>query len=102
MVGDAEFRKIWLWGSAVSSSAAGRSGRSLAGLDVGLVDEAVVEDEVVKAVVEEEVVEACGLERVGGVLTRFLTRTCWRRIKKIQITPCPRRARCAFSQQPQH
>ena len=37
----------------------------LAGLDVGLVDEAVVEEEVVKAVVEEEVVEACGLERVG-------------------------------------
>ena len=38
---------------------------SLAGLDVGLVDEAVVEEKVVKAVVEEEVVEACGLVRVG-------------------------------------
>ena len=37
----------------------------LAGLDVGLVDEAIVEEKVVKAVVEEEVVEACGLERVG-------------------------------------
>ena len=40
---------MWLWGSAVSSSAAGRSGRSLAGLDVCLVDEAVVEEEVVEA-----------------------------------------------------
>jgi hypothetical protein len=55
----------------VSSSAAGRSGRSLSGLDVGLVDEAIVEEKVVKAVVEEEVVETCGLDRflgeVGGV-----------------------------------
>ena len=30
MVGDAEFRKIWFWGSAVSSSAAGRFGLELA------------------------------------------------------------------------
>ena len=65
MVRDAEFRMVWLWGSAVSSSAAGRFGRRLAGLGVGLVDKAVVEEKVVKAVVEEEVVEACGLERVG-------------------------------------
>ena len=36
----------------MSSSAAGRSGRSLSGLDGGLVDEAVV---------EVEVVGACGL-----------------------------------------
>ena len=49
MVGDAEFRYIWLWGTAVSSSAAGRSCCSLTGLDVGLVDEAVVEEEVVEA-----------------------------------------------------
>ncbi len=58
MVGDAEFRKIWLWGKVVSSSAAGRFGRSLAGLDVGFVDEAVV---------EEEAVEACGLGVQGRV-----------------------------------
>jgi hypothetical protein len=65
MVGDAESRKVWLWGSAVSSSAAGRFGRSFSGLDVGLVDEAVVEEKVVKAVVEEEVVEASTNFRVG-------------------------------------
>ena len=65
MVGDAEFRKIWLWGSAVSSSMAVAFLLGLAGLDVSLVDEAIVEEKVVKAVVEEEVVEACGLERVG-------------------------------------
>ena len=38
-----------------------------AGLDVGLVNEAVVEEKVVKAVVEEEVVEACGLGVQGRV-----------------------------------
>ena len=67
MVGDAQFRDIWLWGTAIRSSMAVafllRGGA--AGLDVGFVDEAVVEEEVVKAAVEEEVVEACGLERAG-------------------------------------
>ena len=58
MVGDAEFRKVWLWGSAVSSSMAVACLLGIAGLDVGLVNEAVVEEKVVEAVVEH-------LERVG-------------------------------------
>ena len=67
LVGEAGFRDIRLWGAAVSSSMAIAFllGSGLAGVDVGLVDEAVVEEKDVKAVVEEEVVEACGLKRVG-------------------------------------
>jgi hypothetical protein len=66
MVGDAEFRMVWLWGSAVSSSAAGRFGRSLAGLDVGLVDEAAVEEGEMEAAKLPEVLNAGGVGLVAG------------------------------------
>jgi len=48
MVGDAQFRDIWLWGTAVSSSAAGRFGLELA---VVLVGEAAVDEYDVEAYV---------------------------------------------------
>ena len=95
MVRDAEFGKIWLRGSAVSSSAADRFGRRLAGLGVGLVAKAVVEEKVVKAVVEEEVVEACGLERVGvdvaGVVAGSQILSVGGGAEKLQ--GCPRESR---------
>ena len=67
----------------------------LAGLDVGLVNEAVVEEKVVKAVVEEEVVEACGLERVGvdvaGVVAGSQILSVGGGAEKLQ--GCPRESR---------
>ena len=67
----------------------------LAGLDVGLVNEAVVEEKVVKAVVEEEVVEACGLERVGvdvaGVVAGSQILSVGGGAEKLQGCPCESR-----------
>jgi hypothetical protein len=90
-----EFRRIWLWRTAMSAAVVIAFLFGLAGLDVGLVDEAIVEEKVVKAVVEEEVVEACGLERVGvdvaGVVAGSQILSVGGGAEKLQGCPCESR-----------